>query len=413
MAKVPFLHLGKNHKKWARHEHMYTAIDMSMRALKFPDWVSALANSALEAKQKESYLITIRWFLSFCRQGGNRVDFESARAFVACAEAEKKPGEWVMEQWKAAIRWFFKNGEQGEVSEGSGGSSVVGNDAQGFDGAAFRKGEARWRNEFIRVLRIRQFGYSTEKAYAGWLERFANYNGRNDLEELGEKEIKLFLDHLAVNEDVAAPTQRQALNALVFLYREVYRRELGDFSDYKKGHQKKRVRVVLSEVELCKLFACLNERYQLMAKFQYGTGMRVTELVRLRVKDVDFERGQVLVRSGKGDKDRVTLLPESLVPLLKDHLNNIRSFHASDREKGIAGVYLPPALERKYKTAGEQWPWFWFWPARTLSGDPRAGGLVRRHHVVKKTYQHAVTRAVREAALSKAVCTHAFRNAYS
>ena len=225
------------------------------------------------------------------------------------------------------------------------------------------------------------------KSYLNWLERFAKFSKTNDLESLPESVLSDYLDHMAVVEKVSAGTQRQALNALVFLYREVFKRELGDFGDYRRGGSKKNIPTVLTLTEIERLLAELPEQDALMACLHYGAGLRVSELARLRIKDVDFERGQVVVRGGKGNKDRVTLLPESLVPSLKRHRDAVRKVYEVDRQVGVAGVYLPEALARKYKHAGERWEWFWFWPAAGLAEDPRARGTIRRHHVLAKSYQ--------------------------
>lgn len=225
--------------------------------------------------------------------------------------------------------------------------------------------------------------------------------------------MKAFLDHLAVHERVSAGTQRQALNALVFFFRDVSKRELGDFSDYTKGGSKRRIPVVLSLEELRRLLAELPEPFALAARLQYGAGLRVSELFRLRIKDVDFERGQIIVRGGKGDKDRVTLLPTSLVPELRKHVARVREIYESDRKSGLAGVYLPEALARKFKYGGERWEWFWFWPAAGTAEDPRAKGVIRRHHILPKVYQGWISRAAREAGIEKRVTSHVLRHSFA
>ncbi|MDQ8194284.1 integron integrase [Coraliomargarita sp. SDUM461004] len=202
-------------------------------------------------------------------------------------------------------------------------------------------------------------------------------------------------------------------NALVFYYRDVLKQELGDFSDYKKATGSKRIPVVLSVEEIRRTLACMAPEQALMARLQFGAGLRISELVRLRVKDVDFENQQLIVRGGKGDKDRVTLLPESLIPLLKAQRDRARALYEADRQQRVAGVWLPEALARKFRRAGERWEWFWFWPAAGLSADPRAAGTVRRHHVVAKSYGYAVTVAAREAGIAKRVTSHVLRHSFA
>jgi integron integrase len=266
---------------------------------------------------------------------------------------------------------------------------------------------------FIRAVRIRQFSFQPEKAYLNWIERFGAYWETGDLPALGENEIRLYLDHLAVKEKVSGGTQRQALNALVFLYREVFERKLGDFGDYKKATGRRRVPVVLSVGEIERILAALGEPERLMASLQYGAGLRVSELVRLRVKDLDFERGQIIVRGGKGDKDRVTLLPKTLEAPLRDHRDGIRRLYEEDRKQRLAGVWLPEALARKFRHGGERWEWFWFWPARSPAEDPREPSVVRRHHVHAKSYQRAFGAAVGKAGIGKRVTTHALRHSFA
>lgn len=188
---------------------------------------------------------------------------------------------------------------------------------------------------------------------------------------------------------------------------------MGDFSDYKKATGAKRIPVVLSLDEIRRTLACMASEQALMARLQFGAGLRVSELVRLRIKDVDFENRQLIVRGGKGDKDRVTLLPESLVEPLKAQRDQAHALYKADRQNRVAGVWLPEALARKFRGAGERWEWFWFWPARGLGEDPREAGAVRRHHVAAKAYGRAVTEAAREAGIAKRVTSHVLRHSFA
>ncbi len=436
-----------------------------MKAVHFPDWQSALdSDEALSEQERASYMITIRWFLSYCKNGHVGADCEQARAFVAMAVARKSPNDWVLQRWKGALNWFFRSAAaqwRGEVaidikppplgkscgeaqesqvpppsqageSEGEGRaaqeiSAHRDGAAQSLDGAGVSAGprgpdrlptrlqasEPKWRMDCIKGVRIRNYSYRTEKSYLQRLQRFAQYWQTADLESLGENEIKLYLDHLAVQEKVSGGTQRLALNALVFYYRDVLKRELGDFSDYKKATGAKRIPVVLSVDEIRRILAEMLPEHALMAKLQYGAGLRVSELVRLRVKDVDFDNRQLIVRGGKGDKDRVTLLPDSLVDALQAQCSRAREVYAQDRQDRVAGVWLPEALARKFRSAGERWEWFWFWPAQGLAKDPRAPGTIRRHHVAAKVYGSAVTRAARQAGIAKRVTSHVLRHSFA
>lgn len=405
---------------------------VNMRAVYFPDWQSALLeDGSLGDRQRVGYQITIRWFLGYCKRGHQGATIEQGHSFLAEAVATKQPNEWVHQQWKDAMNWFFmtakrlgviedveNRGSEGvgeHVAEGrlSGCSASSTQRGPRSQSAQLMDSEPEWKLEFIRLIRIRHMSYQTEKTYMNWLERLAKFHKTQALKSLPESALTQFLDYLAVVKHVSDSTQRQALNALVFLYREVFEHELGDFSNYRRASAKKSVRVVLTLEEIERLLAELEPLNALMACLQYGAGLRVSELMRLRIKDMDFERGQVIVRAGKGNKDRVTLLPQSLLPALKRHREAIRKLYELDRKQGVAGVYLPPALARKYKYAGERWEWFWFWPAKGLSEDPRARGTVRRHHVLQKVYQEAVTRAARSARFDKHVTSHALRHSFA
>jgi integron integrase len=211
---------------------------------------------------------------------------------------------------------------------------------------------------------------------------------------------------------VGAATQKQALNALVFYLREVEGKEPGDFSDFARARRRVRMPVVLNRAECERLFEAMEGTPRLMAELMFGSGVRLTELLRLRVKDVDLERGQLIVRAGKGDQDRVTVLPQRLQEKLRAHRERLRRLHVEDRSKGLPGVWLPEGLERKWPHAGEQWEWQWFWPSRETMRDPRTG-LRRRHHVLDATFQHFVRQAARRARLDKKVTPHVLRHSFA
>ena len=225
-------------------------------------------------------------------------------------------------------------------------------------------------------------------------------------------DLENYMDQLARVERVSSSTQRQALNALVYWFRHIQGIAIPDDLVYKKAAVKKNLPVVLSQNEIQRLFDRLTGRYGLMAQLQYGAGLRVSELVRLRVKDLDFERSCVVVFAGKGNKDRRCHLPVSIIRDLKLHLERIQGLFDEDRAKGVAGVYLPEALARKFSKAGEKWIWQWVFPSRNISRDPRSG-VARRHHVSTKPYQTAVSKASLRAGINKRVTTHVLRHSYA
>lgn len=261
-------------------------------------------------------------------------------------------------------------------------------------------------------LRVKHYSIRTEDSYIDWIKRFIYFHHKRHPKEMGAAEVEAFLTHLAVNRKVAASTQNQAKCALLFLYREVLNIKLGWLEDVTQAKAPKRLPVVLTVAEARLLLSHLSGVYSLQARMLYGTGMRLMELIRLRVKDVDFERGEIIVREGKGNKDRVTMLPISVVDDLKLQLGQTKRIHQEDLEAGFGEVYLPFALDEKYTNAGREWCWQYIFPATKRSVDPRSG-KTRRHHLDEKCLQHAVKQAVRDANLPKPATPHTFRHSFA
>ena len=262
--------------------------------------------------------------------------------------------------------------------------------------------------------RIRYLHYSlrTEQAYVHWAKRYIVFHGMRHPKDMGGVEVETFLSHLANVGKVAVSTHHQALSALLFLYKEVLKQDLPWMSELGRPKTPKRLPVVLTETEVRRVLDRVDDQtLQLMARLLYGTGMRLMECVRLRVKDVEFERREIVVRSGKGDKDRVTMLPESLVEPLKAHLDRVREFWRADRAVGRPGVQLPSALDRKYPNASAEWGWFWVFPAKAESTDPRSG-ITRRHHVFEQQLQRAIKRAMQSSGVAKPASTHTLRHSF-
>ena len=264
------------------------------------------------------------------------------------------------------------------------------------------------------VLRLHHYSIHTERSYVDWIKRYIYFHHMRCREDLadGERRIEAFLTDLAVRGKVAASTQNQAMNALVFLYRKVLEKPLDEVIDAVRAERKVNVPVVLTREEVSRVIAVMEGAPQLIVKFLYGSGLRILEAVRLRVKDVDFAMKQVTVRSGKGEKDRFTTLSASLIPLLQDHLRRVKGFHEKDLAEGHGAVYLPYALERKYPGAAKDWRWQYLFPAREVSTDPRSG-VVRRHHVDPAVVNKAIKVAVRRAALTKVISAHTFRHSFA
>ena len=262
-------------------------------------------------------------------------------------------------------------------------------------------------------IRYRHYSLRTEQAYVHWVKRFIFFHDKRHPREMGRLEVEAVLSHLANVGTVAVSTHHQALSALLFLYREVLGTELPWMTEVGRPKKPKRLPVVLTQTEVRRVLDHIDDQtHQLMARLLYGTGMRLMECVRLRVKDVEFERREILVRSGKGDKDRVTMLPDSLIDALRAHLGRVREVWLADRAMGRPGVELPSALARKYPNAPEEWGWFWVFPSRAESTDPRSG-ITRRHHVYEQNLQRAIKQAMQGAGLAKPASTHSLRHSFA
>ena len=261
-------------------------------------------------------------------------------------------------------------------------------------------------------IRLKHYSIRTEQAYTDWIKRFILHFGKRHPNELGAAEVEQFLTHLAVEGKVAASTQNQAKSALLFLYKEVLELELPWLDNVERAKTPKRLPVVLNRDEVHAILSRLSGTHWLIASLLYGSGMRILECLRLRVKDVDFKRREILIRDGKGFKDRVTMLPGALVATLTAHVAKVRELHQADLEQGYGAVYLPNALARKYPNAAREWGWQYVFPSSKLSVDPR-GDETRRHHVQDQAVQRAVKQAARVAGLVKPATPHTFRHSFA
>ncbi|MES9818905.1 MAG: integron integrase, partial [Candidatus Thiodiazotropha sp.] len=260
-------------------------------------------------------------------------------------------------------------------------------------------------------LRIKHYSYKTEKSYVSWVKRFIYFHKMRHPTEMGTQDVRAFLNHLAVDRNVSASTQNQALNALVYFYKHVLNQELG-IIDAERARKPKRVPVVLSKKDTQTVLANLSGVYSLIIRILYGGGLRLSECLRLRIKDIEFENGQIIVREGKGFKDRLTILPENVVNDLKDHIVRVKSLHESFLSRGYGSVELPYALARKYPQAEYEWGWQYVFPAQNISTDPRSGAN-RRHHIHESSVQRAVKQAVKQVGIVKKVGCHTFRHCFA
>lgn len=413
----------------------YVSHQRESAGFSFPGWAPALAaDDSLSPGLREGYRQAVSQFLRFCAGRGVAPSVVLAREFVELWRLEAGPSPARLQEWKDGLNWYFRRGREVAMVVMRGVPPL---------GRADLGGPA-WEQALIGYLRQRGRSWRTEQTYRGWMWRFVGWlsrvnrgtrsaewgrqprNSRNDTNEgrasasaenegllaaVGAAEVKGFLTMLAVEERCSVATQRQALNALVVYFREVEGRELGEIG-FERARKRVRVPVVLTRGECERLFEALEGTPRLMAELMFGSGIRLMELLRLRIKDVDLERGQLVIRGGKGDEDRVTVLPQRLEEKLRAHRERLRRLYAEDRARGLPGVWLPEGIARKWPQAGEQWEWQWFWPSRETMRDPRTG-LRRRHHVLDATFQHFIRQAARRARLDKKVTPHVLRHSFA
>lgn len=273
-------------------------------------------------------------------------------------------------------------------------------------------GKPRLLDQMREQIRLKHYSIRTERVYCEWVRRFIRFHHYRHPLEMGAAEVEAFLSDLAVRRDVSASTQNQALAALLFLYKQVLKLDLPWLGDVVRAKKPVRLPVVLSIAEVRQVLSRLEGELWLVSSLLYGSGMRLMEVMRLRVKDVDFVRKEILIRDGKGMKDRVTVLPQCLILPLQGHLAVVRAIHQTELQAGRGDVYLPFALERKYPKAPMEWAWQYVFPAPGLSRDPRSG-KVRRHHLDEKRVQRAFKAAVKEAGIVKLATPHTLRHSFA
>ncbi len=266
--------------------------------------------------------------------------------------------------------------------------------------------------QFLVAIRIPEYSYNTEKSYLGWINRFLRFHQGHPPCQLSESSVASFLEHLALKRKVAGATQSQALNAIVFFFSKVIEKPLGKIGTNKRPSRPRRIPTVLSPNEINRVFANLSGLRGLMVKLMYGTGMRVIECVSLRILDLNFDYKQIIVRAGKGNKDRVVPMPDSLTNVLQEQILSIKKQHDKDLEHGFGTVFLPTALARKYPNAETELRWQYLFPASRLAQDPRSG-IVRRHHIHQSVIQRVVKKATSDAGITKRVTSHTLRHSFA
>jgi len=262
------------------------------------------------------------------------------------------------------------------------------------------------------AIRTRHYSIRTEEAYVQWIKRFILFHNKHHPKEMGEKEISEFLSHLAIKGNVAASTQNQALCAIVFLYKQVLQKDIGEFENLIWARRPEKLPEVFTMDEMDRVLTQLNDIYWLLGLLMYGAGLRLIECLRLRIKDIDFIYKKITVREGKGEKDRITMLPELSISAIQQQLVKVKEQHDEDLQEGFGTVYLPYALAKKYPNANKEWGWQYLFPASQLSIDPRSG-VTQRHHFDESAVQKAVKQAIRSAGITKHASCHTFRHSFA
>ncbi len=270
----------------------------------------------------------------------------------------------------------------------------------------------RFIDRLRMFIRTKNLAYATEKTYVTWAVQFIRFHKMKHPDEMGEAEIEMFLNHLVLRRNCSKSTQRTALNALIFMFKKFLQREDIGKLNYRPSTKHRHIPTVFTHQEAIKVIDLIKGDYNLMVKLMYGSGLRISELVRLRIKDIDFGMKQIIVRDGKGGKDRITLLPESLIQAIKDRIEATRLLHQKDLDDGYGEVYMPNALSRKYPYAAKELSWQYLFPSHLISRDPR-GGKFMRHHINKSTLARVVTLAIRKAGINKKASSHTFRHTFA
>lgn len=417
---------------------------MDAKPIVFEDW-EAVLNAEVPLERQRRYREAIVKFRYWLRETGKpaidavfKEHLEWKKSYLSAERFEIR---------REALRWYYKTGLERMKKTDSGKDAAIGKQENlrtshadgvepvppgGLQNARVQRvdsyrvyemndvptagerdlGGPPWEQALVRRIREKHLAWKSEKTYRGWCRRFIAACGSKPVKQLDHEDVRKWLSDLAVKQRVAVATQAQALNAVVFFFREVLKRDPGDFSDFTRARRGRKVPTVLTQDECRRLFDAMDGTYKLMAQLMYAAGLRLTELLRLRVQDVDLDRLQLSVQFGKGRKSRLTMIPPKLEPALRAHRERLRELHKRDRTAGLPGVELPEALERKWPKAGEKFIWFWFWPSRNLMRDHR-NGIVRRHHILDVTFQKAIKMAVEKAGFDKRVSPHTLRHSFA
>jgi integron integrase len=355
------------------------------------------------------YIHWVRRFLKFCNYQLENINSERVSQYLDSLDVDEKIADWQVKQAADAVILYIEKYLKTSLKK------VPSLAKDPMTTPIDQKVSVQWKQileEAKTAIRLRHFSLSTEKTYLGWIARFKSFLKDRDPHLLEANDMKNYLSHLALHGRVSASTQNQAFNALLFLYRHTLRKEVDDLTAVVRAKRKINLPTVLSRDEAKSLLSYLNGVYLLMGQLMYGCGLRLTECLRLRIKDVDFENNLLMVRSGKGEKDRALMIPEKIKEELSKHVTSVKEVHDQDLKMGYGEVSLPNALEKKYPNAAREWGWQWVFPGEKLSVDPRTG-KVMRWHIHPSALQRAVKEAVLRANLPKMASCHTLRHSFA
>ena len=377
--------------------------------------------------------VHLEQFLNYARKRGEKIPVERlATDYQAALRLEDPPiPAWRQEQARMALEvfvrgvehWRWETDAQGRLTPrfrlkcsveapGDGQLPVRGAGVQSGGLPALPQNAVEALDRLRSEIRLSHYSLRTEQCYCEAITRFLRHFPATAPTEVTDAQVKAYLEHLAVERGVSASTQNQAFSAILFLFRRVLRRELGELGDTLRAHRVRRLPVVLSRDEINRLLGATEGTIGLMIRLLYGTGLRLMECLRLRVKEVDFERNMLMIVAGKGNKDRAVMLPEKLKGPLQEHFARLMLLHEQDRRDGLPGVWLPDALSVKYPNAGKEWAWQWVFPSKSLAVDPRTG-VRRRHHLHDNALHKAIQSATKAAGINKRVSCHTLRHSFA
>jgi integron integrase len=383
-------------------------MDREMSALAdFETFLSKLG--AIPEDKIKFYVHWVRRFLKSCNYQLDHINTQHVSQYLDSLDADEKIADWQVRQAADAVILYVEKYLKRPLQP----ITSLARDSR--EKSADQKRSLPWQqtlDEAKNVIRLRHYSLSTEKTYLGWMGRFKIYMNDHEPHLLEANDMKKYLTHLAVHGRVSASTQNQAFNALLFLYRHILHVEMDDFTSVARAKRKIHLPAVLSRGEVKKILSSLDGPYLLMAQLMYGCGLRLMECLRLRIKDVDFENDLLMVRSGKGQKDRSLMIPGKIREELARHVASAKEIHDQDVKMGYGEVSLPNALEKKYPGAPKEWGWQWVFPAEKLSVDPRTG-KVMRWHIHPSAIQRAVKEAVMKAGLPKKASCHTLRHSFA